>query len=367
MIRAILMACAMLLAAAGPLAGNRPTFDADAHPKAPDYRDRSAWAALPDRPNAAAQAPPNADRPAVDPQLAQADVFYVHPTTELSKAHWNQDLTDAVTNDWTDSSVVARQASVFSACCRIYAPRYRQAAPGSVTSTDGSGQKAFDLAYGDVRRAFLFYLAHYNHGRPFIIAGHSQGSLHIYRLLEELVDGKPLQRQFVAAYTPGIPIALGEFGERYTSIKPCAKPADTGCIASWNGFEAKSDPASYRHAAEAKYRSRHPAGDATTLCVNPLTFDTGQPAASASANLGALPGKPSQGQLPSLIRSALGARCDGGILMIDEPAAPGFYLHRLPAGSLHYNEIDLFYANIRQNASARVERFVGAGAARVHR
>ena len=315
-------------------------------------------AAFPDRPNAATQAPPNADGPAIDQSLARADVFYVHPTTELSRAHWNQDLAESVTNQWTDSSVIARQASVFNACCRIYAPRYRQAAPGSVTSTDGSGQKAFDLAYEDVKKAFLFYLANYNHGRPFILAGHSQGSLHIYRLLEELIDGKPLQRQFVAAYTPGIPIALGEFGQRYKSLKPCAKPTDIGCVASWNGFEAKGDPASYRREAEAKYRSRYQAGNVTTLCVNPVTFDIGRPTASASENIGALPGMPSQGPLPSLVPGALGARCDDGILMVDEPAATGFYLHRLPAGSLHYHEIDLFYANIRRNASVRVDAFI---------
>ena len=60
-----------------------------------------------------------------------------------------------------------------------------------------------DLAYSDVKRAFEYYLAHYNHGRPFIIASHSQGSRHAKILVQEMIDGTPLMKQFVAAYIVG--------------------------------------------------------------------------------------------------------------------------------------------------------------------
>ncbi len=355
----LVMACALLgwVIAAGfavaQVPAARAPFDAEAHPAAPDYRLHLAWAALPGVPGPGAQVPAGA-APAADPRRARADVFYVHPTTELSAAHWNQDLAETATNDWTDTSVIARQASVFNSCCRLYAPRYRQAGPGAIGSHDGSGDKAFDLAYGDVKRAFEYYLAHDNHGRPFILAGHSQGSLHIYRLIAEMIDGKPLQRRFVAAYTPGVPVALGEFGRRFKSIGPCARPADIACIASWNGFETIGDPAAYRRGAMAKYTASYSDGDATPLCVNPLTFDLDRPAAAAPLNDGALPGLPSHDPLPALIPAAVGATCDVGILRIDEPASAAFQLHRLPAGSLHYHEIDLFYASIRSNAALRV-------------
>ena len=62
---------------------------------------------------------------------------------------------------------------------------------------------AFELAYSDVLRAFDYYLAHENHGRPFILASHSQGSLHALRLIQERLAGKPLQKQLVAAYLIG--------------------------------------------------------------------------------------------------------------------------------------------------------------------
>jgi alpha-beta hydrolase superfamily lysophospholipase len=62
-----------------------------------------------------------------------------------------------------------------------------------------------DLAYADVKAAFQYYLAHYNEGRPIIIAGHSQGTAHATRLLHEFFEHDPkLRRQLVAAYLIGI-------------------------------------------------------------------------------------------------------------------------------------------------------------------
>src|SRR3546814_15517433 len=87
-------------------------------------------------------------------------------------------MADAATRRWTDLSVTARQASLFDACCRRFMPRYRQASSRAFAERLGDGAKAYALAYGDVLRAFRSYVAHDNHGRPFIIAGHSQGALH---------------------------------------------------------------------------------------------------------------------------------------------------------------------------------------------
>ena len=84
-------------------------------------------------------------------------------------APWNVSDTDAPLNP----AVLLNQASVFNACCRIYAPRYRQASLGGLNN-----DAALDLAYTDVARAFRHFAAHANHGRPIIIASHSQGTNH---------------------------------------------------------------------------------------------------------------------------------------------------------------------------------------------
>ena len=146
----------------------------------------ATWAAGPFGPGAAATVPHGAS-PAAQPAV---DVFYVHPTTSKSRKVWNQDMADAAENRWVDESVVARQASVFSDCCRVFSPRYRAATAKAFASPAGR-DAAFALAYSDIERAFDWYLAHENQGRPFIIAGHSQGAFHMATLLERRIDGTP--------------------------------------------------------------------------------------------------------------------------------------------------------------------------------
>ena len=151
-------------------------------PAPPDYANPAHWAALPERDDLA-------DTLAVGATDLQAtaavDVFFVHPTTFVSADAWNQSLDDTTTNETTDRMVMQGQASVFNACCRIYAPRYRQATLAAFFVEVDSAAQALDLAYSDVVAAFRYYLATFNHGRPFVLAGHSQGSRHLDFLLAE--------------------------------------------------------------------------------------------------------------------------------------------------------------------------------------
>ena len=190
-------------------------------PPVPDYSKANSWAAGPYGPGPAATLPQGATPPARNPAV---DVFYVHPTTSKSREVWNQDIADAAENRWADESTVARQATVFSGCCRVFSPRYRAATARAFTSPAGR-DAAFELAFSDIERAFDWYLGHENHGRPFIIAGHSQGAFHMATLLERRIEGTRLQRQLVAAYIIGINLAEGDFGRRFKVVRPCTRPA----------------------------------------------------------------------------------------------------------------------------------------------
>ena len=161
-------------------------------PVAPDYSQPQSWAALPDRQDAADVLPGGdvQDRQAA----AEVDVFFVHPTTFFGTAGWNQSLDDTSTNALTDTFVLRSQASVYNSCCRIYAPRYRQATIYSFMDRAGDGKPALQLAYEDVERAFDYFIEHYNQGRPFILAGHSQGSVHVRTLLREAHHGHEAAR-----------------------------------------------------------------------------------------------------------------------------------------------------------------------------
>jgi len=337
-------------------------FDGYPRPPAPNYADPSAWAALPGPEHTdAADLVPAGDNIADGQAEAMVDVFYLHPTTYQGRDNWNQNIADAKTNAWTDISVIARQAAIFNGCCRIYAPRYRQAASAAVYATDDSGDKARALAYEDVKAAFQHYLDRYNDGRPFILVGHSQGTFMIQRLLEEMVDASPIRPQLVAAYGIGIGFPVGVFGRQYKTISACAKPDDTGCVVSWLTYGRGGDgpPAVERYAAryEARFKTRD---GAETLCINPLTFDADKPDAPASANLGALPGTAAPGPLPALKPGVIGATCDKGILYVDVPKSDDFTLLVLPGQNLHFHDMDLFFKNIRDNAVVRTDAYLKA-------
>jgi hypothetical protein len=69
-----------------------------------------------------------------------------------------------------------------------------------IKSFKEDGKKALDLAYSDIREAFAYYLENFNNNKPFIIASHSQGTVHAKRIISEFIDGKELQNKLIAAY-----------------------------------------------------------------------------------------------------------------------------------------------------------------------
>ena len=337
-------------------------YDAYSRPPVPNYADPSAWAALPGPEHVDAADLVPAGESVGDRQAeAAVDVFYIHPTTYRGRENWNQDISDTATNTWTDISVVARQAAAFNGCCRVYAPRYRQAGSAALYAKDDSGDKARGLGYEDVKAAFQYYLDHYNDGRPFILVGHSQGTFYIQRLLEEVVDASPIRPQMVAAYGIGIGFPVGMFGRQYKTITACAKPDDTGCVVSWNTFGRGGAGAAAAERNAAKYEARFKTREgAETLCINPLTFDMSKPDAPASGNLGALPGVAAPGPLPALKPGVIGATCENGMLYVDIPTTDDFKLLVLPGQNLHFHDMDLFFKNIRDNAIVRTEAFLKA-------
>lgn len=196
----------------------------------PDYGRPEYWTQV-------FELPGGAMAPAANPQV---DVFSIHPTTTRSAITYNHDPLDPAGSRWTDESAVQRQASAFSGCCRIFAPRYRAATTGA-PATPALREAAFALAYSGIERAFDWYLAHENKGRPYILAGHSQGAAHVASLIEKHIQGAELQQRLVAGYIIGINLMESEFGLRFKDIAPCLRPAQTKCIMQWNAVLAGSD------------------------------------------------------------------------------------------------------------------------------
>ena len=139
-----------------------------------------------------------------------AEVFFIHPTMLLEGPAWNADLDDEEMNESVDVWPIRHQASAFAGAGRVFAPRYRQAHVRIFSLGDSLSWAAAEIAYQDVKAAFLKFLE-WSDGRPIVLAGHSQGSFHGRRLLQEFFDGKALSERLVAAYLPGMDMYAHEF------------------------------------------------------------------------------------------------------------------------------------------------------------
>jgi len=294
---------------------------------------------------------PSSERP--------ADVFFIHPTTYFGADPNARFDEPGATRTRLEQGVLRFQASAFNGCCRIYLPRYRQAALAAfLNKKEDTAQRtvAFELAYSDVRRAFDYYIAEENHGRPFILASHSQGSLHAMRLLQERIAAEPLRTQLVAAYVIGY--SVPEEIEQ-TAVPVCRGARATGCLLDWNTVAA--DAGEDRRAAErliwlAGHYQR--LSGRRRVCVNPLSWVPDGEAA-ASLNLGALPAVAPGAALRPAVPRLTGARCEAGLLHVSIPWAErrGFANVLTFFGSYHVFDYNLFYTNIRVNAAERVAAY----------
>lgn len=262
------------------------------------------------------------------------DVFYCYPTLITSKKdkRWNVPIDDSVQKEKVLNSAVRFQASAWVSAGNLYVPFYRQAHIRSYYELESGGRDALLLAYSDVKSAFEYYLEHYNNGKAIILAGHSQGSTHVSMLLKDYFDNKPLQKQLIAAYIPGIGIDTNH----YESIKLMDKSDQYGGYLAWNTFKKKFDQSNYHF-----YKGKS--------VINPVTWDT----CTFSPKI------LHQGFLFSngnLYRNSFDTHLDDGVIWITTPRFRYRYLS-FTMDNYHVGDVNLFWEDIRQNALLRVKTY----------
>jgi len=312
----------------------REPFSAALVPTAPDYSQDRYWAALPWKQDAADKTP---DGLTNEQASAKVDVFFLHPTTYTGKRGdklWNGSVKDPELNERTDNSPIQYQASIFNGSGRVFAPYYRQAHLYAYFTEDSlSAQRAFDLAYDDVRKAFRYYLANHNQNRPIVIASHSQGTTHAVRLLKEFFDDKPLSNQLVAAYIVGIPVLSTAF----TVLEPCQDSTDLNCYTAWRTYKRGYEP-----------KQTNPA----VVVTNPLLWTLEDTYAPADLNDGAII-RPFEKLRPA----AADAQVSGPVLWASKPKFPGSWL--LMTKNYHVGDMNIYYQNIRENVALRIATYLG--------
>ena len=291
-----------------------------------------------------------------------AAVFFVHPTSYYSRSSWNAPLEDR-DSDHRANLFVQGMASAFADAGEIWAPRYRQATLGAFLAEDRvTAGKAIDSAYRDVEEAFDAFLAAQPKNKPIILAGHSQGALHLTTLLRTKIAGTPLAKRIVAAYVIGWPVSI-DTDITGLGLPACQTPEQKSCIISWATFADPADPVMVTDAYDGTIGfDGRPRAGTRMLCTNPLTGIPDTEAAPA-ANIGTL--KPTEGfKSGSLIAGKIGAKCDDtrGFLMIGDADIAKNYVvagYVLPGNNYHVYDITLFWANVRADALRRLATWEG--------
>jgi len=291
------------------------------------------------------------------------DVFYVYPTS-YARTDPSQPIFCPVDDTQMmqgAQSAYTRQAWAFRTFANIYAPYYRQidatyqlSLPPAEQERNIEGPPAVDVI-----AAFKYYLRHYNHGRPYILAGHSQGSAVLRYLLSSYMRAHPrAYRRMVAAYIVGQSITRG-----YLHANPHLRYArgagDTGVIISWNTEAPTVD-------------GTNPVLLPGGIAMNPITWTRNQTAVSAKRNPGSIEldattGRPlltRQGRILRVMGLA-DARVDrtrGVVICSTVPAdqPPYYNAHGFPKGVLHSFDYPLYFFSVRANAKERARHFLAA-------
>lgn len=350
-------------------------------PAPPNYTSPQSWAAHLYLENKSSMVPEGIE-PALEKDL-KADVFFIHPTTYFGNKNWNMPMNHTVASKIVDEVIMPGQASVFNSCCRIYAPRYRQATFYSFLEGGENGKRALELAYSDVARAFDFYMEKYNNGRPFFIASHSQGTVHAIRLIEEKIDKTDLVDRMVAAYTIGFEFPKVKFEEDLKNIKPSQNATDTQCVVAFDTYVEDGGPLRNLDRTFHFFSQK----DGTwgwkkraslfPFVTNPLSWKSNLETVDASQNLGAvrniyaksnfdiksiLDDEVAEIETASLsapFKNEVSTRCgEDGILYISKPKHRIFRMMLLPGGNYHNYDYALFYMDLRENVKVRLEAFL---------
>ena len=262
------------------------------------------------------------------------DVFYVYPTAYYSPKNWNQSLGDSNVIKRLNKFTFKKQLNIFDGIANLYVPQYRQASLYSFADNKGNGEQAIDLAYEDVRNAFYYYLEHFNNHKPFILAGHSQGSKHLLKLLKEISLIPNINNKIVTVYALGWPVTETYLKEN-KNVKMCEDSTQTGCVISWN--------------TEGKHKLYSLVKE-PSVSVNPLNRTTGGELADRSMHKGAI--FVSRTKIDT-VYNCVSAQNKKGHLIISKPDNIKDIWMPFKYGNYHVHDYSMFYFNIRENAEYR--------------
>ena len=271
------------------------------------------------------------------------DVLLICPTVELQGTA-NADVTD---EEFRRKFLGAlnMERGIYAGCGRMFAPYYRQVTLPVYYLQAQEAVPYFDRAYVDVKRAFKYYLKHYNNDRPLIIAGFSQGSQLALRLVEEFRPYADFRKRVVAVYAIGFNLTE-EQAKRIRGLHPAKGELDTHSIVVFN-----TEDANVNHSLLVPEGIR-------SHCINPLNWKTDATKADRAANEGACFTN-YEANINREIPGLTGAYIDTqrGVLKVTDIRPDQYPAYILPDGVYHIYDYQFFYRNLQENVRKRVREY----------
>lgn len=277
-----------------------------------------------------------------------ADVFYVYPTVSTisfvdNDSSWFADITLPEVREEANGN--QRFNKMLYGEYNFYAPYYRQMIFEAYSQPASVLDSLAQIAAKDVQDAFQYYMTHYNHGRPFFLMGHSQGSQVLIELLKKGMTVEQRQ-QMVAAYCIGYHVSAEELAKYPEALKPATDSLMQGLVI----FNSVTDTMAIGMVSR---------GD--VVGINPTTWTMATDTIPAEFHLGMAKYNDARDSVlivPCLTKTYLYKHTtvcpDLDPEMVFIPA----YEDMFPRGNLHFADSWLFGGNVLENMRCRLERYL---------
>lgn len=300
---------------------------------ASDYSDTNNWFAIPEITH-------------------EIDTIYIYPTCYVDESEDAAMICD-IDNEqmrMTVAIMYESQATVYEESTNVFVPYYRQSNltvlqelsdPADVEEFQRQEQRT------DLYAALDYYFENYNDGRPYIFAGHSQGSMMLRIILGEYMQAHPeYYERMVAAYQIGYSVTQ-EWLDEHPYAKFAEGADDTGVIISWN----TEGPGNKGHNNSVVLPG--------AISINPLNWKRDDTYAGVEKNLGSLVLNEETGEYE--LGDGIGdAQIDTerGVVVCTTNDDYIGYEEIFGPQSLHANDYSLYYGNLKKNVVDRVESYL---------
>lgn len=280
------------------------------------------------------------------------DVFYLYPTAADPKCINPVSDVDLKMKGNSYGNY-ERGPSCFDGIANIFAPYYRQIPFMQIAKLDGADALIEAVSknetYADACAALDYFFDHYNNGKPYILASHSQGSCVMQNILSKYMTQHPERyERMICAYTIGMRYTA-QYLEANPHVKVAKGETDTGVVITWN----TEGPGATKF--------NLPAADDSRSCINPLNWKTDDTYAGIEENKGSY-----DINTHEIIEGVADAQINLDRMVVVSTTLEEHGYQPVPClpqldlfgeASFHFDDWNLFHQNIKENAEKRIQSY----------